>query len=204
MISPSASMNSVTAAESELVGRIWAAKKIGFLVDEIRLQGETDERIEAIVELGTRFGILTEYTAFLAAEDVDLWALEANKTRCSLEIEGRAGIVTGAHGVAQACNSKALQRNDQVTASNSWFDENGNRITLGGVQCVAGKAFFRRDGAWQDSATNGAEPDQVVALFSDPFYALLDQHPWLGRCVARTGEVTVEVAGKTVRITAAS
>lgn len=104
--------------------------------------------------------------------------------------------------MAQACNSKALQRNDQVTVSNSWLDENGRRITVGGVQCVAGKTFFRRDGAWQDSATGGAEPDQVVALYSDPFYALLDEHPWLGRCVARTGEVTVEVAGRTVRITA--
>ena len=73
------------------VPRLWASRKIGDLVDAIRQLGAdhgaipgaapppdatTDPRlkelIDEVVRLSTEFGILTEYTAFLAREGTDL------------------------------------------------------------------------------------------------------------------------------------
>ena len=193
---------------SDFIGRLWAAKKIGYLVDEIRLEGvadtepfaDPDPRIAEIVRLGTRYGILTEYTAFLAGEGTDLYAFSDNVEKCAAEIGGRVVVVAGTHGVAQACNTKILQRSGQVAKSNTWIGANGQQVTVEGVSCVNGKTFFRRGDTWQDAALTAAEADETIELFSEDFFALLDRNPWLGACVARTGDLLVNVEGKNVRI----
>ncbi|HZT43744.1 MAG TPA: VIT domain-containing protein [Chthonomonadaceae bacterium] len=51
--------------------RIWAARKIGYLVDQLRLSGNPEgkqEVIDEIVRLSKEYGIITEYTSFLVDE----------------------------------------------------------------------------------------------------------------------------------------
>lgn len=55
--------------EHEFVPRLWATRRVGFLLDEIRLRGETAELKEEVAELARRYGIVTPYTAFLIHED---------------------------------------------------------------------------------------------------------------------------------------
>ena len=186
----------------DLVARLWAAKMVGFLVDEIRLNGEASELVNEIVRLGTRFGILTEYTSFLAAEETDLLAFGDNLLRCEAEIGRRAGVTSGAHGFAQASNSKKRQRVSTATLDNRWLDERGRMTEVLGVQCVAGKTFFKRGELWLDSTVALTAADVEVEIFSDEFFALLDGNGWLPRCVARTGETVVSVGGTTVRLKA--
>jgi Ca-activated chloride channel family protein len=70
------------------VPRLWAQRQIGALTDRIQqLQAETEpseatqalilELTNDVIALSQQFGILTEYTAFLAAEDEDLRRLAA-------------------------------------------------------------------------------------------------------------------------------
>ncbi len=199
------SMNLATGArvgDQETVARIWAAKKVGFMVDEIRLNGENKELVDAIVKLGTRFGILTEYTSFLAAEQTDLLAMDDNATRAGEELKVRGRIEAGAPGVAQAANTKTMQRELSVRDSNRWLDKDGQEVEQLGVQCVNGKALFARGGKWQDASVPKDAKVEDVELFSDSFFALLDRNAWLNRVVARTGEVTCNVENRWVRFTA--
>lgn len=182
----------------DLVARMWAAKKVGFLIDEIRLEGEDDELVREIVRLGTRFGILTEYTSFLAAEDTDLLALGANFATCLNLVDEMARVEDGTQGVSQAANSKTRQRAAQVETTNRWYDKDGKLVVERGVKCIAGKTFFQRGGAWVDSSCGTEPADQEVEFCSAGYFALLDENPWLAAVVARTGEVTVEIAGKRV------
>jgi hypothetical protein len=46
---------------------MWAARKIGYLLDEIRLKGENQELVDTIKKLAERFGIVTPYTSYFAA-----------------------------------------------------------------------------------------------------------------------------------------
>ena len=71
-----------TSAKNGFVPRLWASRKIAELIDAVRQIGadpaasvndpKTKELIDEIVRLSTEFGILTEYTAFLAREGTDL------------------------------------------------------------------------------------------------------------------------------------
>jgi Ca-activated chloride channel family protein len=51
------------------IPRLWATRRVGYLLDEIRLRGETSELKEEVVALARRYGIVTPYTSYLIVED---------------------------------------------------------------------------------------------------------------------------------------
>lgn len=51
------------------IPRLWAIRKVGYLLDEIRLHGENRELKDEVVELAMAYGIVTPYTSFLVQED---------------------------------------------------------------------------------------------------------------------------------------
>jgi len=55
--------------EHAFIPRLWATRRVGFLLDEIRLRGESGELREEVVELARAYGIVTPYTAYLIVED---------------------------------------------------------------------------------------------------------------------------------------
>ena len=58
-------------ATNDFVPRLWATRRVGFLLDEIRLHGETTELRDEATDLARRYGIVTPYTAYLIVEDED-------------------------------------------------------------------------------------------------------------------------------------
>ncbi len=56
------------------VPRLWATRKVGYLLDEIRARGEKPELRDEVVQLARRFGIMTPYTSYLVVEDTPLAA----------------------------------------------------------------------------------------------------------------------------------
>jgi Ca-activated chloride channel homolog len=48
---------------------LWATRRVGFLLDEIRLRGESKELKDEVTRLAREHGIVTPYTAFLILED---------------------------------------------------------------------------------------------------------------------------------------
>jgi hypothetical protein len=51
------------------IPRLWATRRVGFLLDEIRLHGESRELKDEVTRLAREHGIVTPYTAFLILED---------------------------------------------------------------------------------------------------------------------------------------
>lgn len=48
---------------------LWARRKVGYLLEQIRLQGEKKELVDAVVTLAKRYGIATPYTSYLVVPD---------------------------------------------------------------------------------------------------------------------------------------
>jgi Ca-activated chloride channel family protein len=55
--------------DHEFIPRLWATRRVGYLLDEIRLHGENAELRDEVTELARQFGIVTPYTAYLIVED---------------------------------------------------------------------------------------------------------------------------------------
>lgn len=54
------------------VEKIWAMRRIGFLLDEIQLHGKSGELMDEVIRLSKQYGIMTPYTSFLADERTPL------------------------------------------------------------------------------------------------------------------------------------
>ncbi|MBM3498711.1 MAG: VWA domain-containing protein [Armatimonadetes bacterium] len=79
------------------IPRLWAIRKVGYLLDEIRLKGENRELKDEIVELALTYGIVTPYTSFLVNEDQPVVAGLPVETRRAFVEAQRAHDAFGAH-----------------------------------------------------------------------------------------------------------
>ncbi|HEX8354962.1 MAG TPA: VIT and VWA domain-containing protein, partial [Pyrinomonadaceae bacterium] len=57
------------AERNDFLPRLWATRRVGWLMEQIRTNGEQKELTDEIVDLGTRYGIVTPYTSYLALEE---------------------------------------------------------------------------------------------------------------------------------------
>lgn len=55
--------------ENEFIERLWAIRRVGYLLEQIRLHGEEKEVADEVIRLSRQYGIVTPYTSFLVVED---------------------------------------------------------------------------------------------------------------------------------------
>ena len=169
------------------------------------------ELVDEIVRLSTEYGILTEYTAFLATDGTDFSNTEAlnNSARQSL-INNAQNVRSGMGGVSQAANNVAQKGQSNMNRSNLYLTQNMERVEITNVQQITDRTFFRRNNRWVDASVLPTEktvkPDRVIDFGTPEFYKLVDQLVSEGRqgILALSGEMLLVVDGKTVLIKAPS
>ncbi|HUS47816.1 MAG TPA: VIT domain-containing protein, partial [Phycisphaerae bacterium] len=95
------------------VEKVWAVRRIGYLLDEIQLRGKSQEVIDEIVRLSLKHGIMTPYTSFLAEEKTRLAGGERIRQTALDRTSGLSRDVTGAAGQQGAANRAALKSADR-------------------------------------------------------------------------------------------
>lgn len=97
------------------VEKLWAMRRIGEIIDELDLKGKNEELVKELVDLSTRHGILTPYTAFLADETQapQLAAREHILKLTKSNVE-RLGQADGIAGVAQRFDKKQFREARQI------------------------------------------------------------------------------------------
>jgi Ca-activated chloride channel family protein len=58
-----------TVEDKTFVEDLWARRKVGYLLDQIRRNGEKKELVDEVVTLAKRYGITTPYTSYLIVPD---------------------------------------------------------------------------------------------------------------------------------------
>lgn len=56
----------------DFIPKLWATRKVGFLLEEIRNGGERGELKDEVIRLGRKYGLVTPYTSYLAVDDSEL------------------------------------------------------------------------------------------------------------------------------------
>jgi Ca-activated chloride channel family protein len=199
------------------VPRLWASRKIAELIDIIRQMGadpaasgndpKVKELVDEIVRLSTEFGILTEYTAFLAREGTNLANRREVLREATDHFESRAmGGRSGMGGVNQSLNM--VQQKDQVALNykNFYFDAEMQRVSVGGVQQINDWTYYRRGNRWVDSRLieKQAEitPKRIVRFGSDEYLELAQRLARQNRqgSIALSGDVLMLIGGEAVLI----
>jgi Ca-activated chloride channel family protein len=205
--------------KNAFVPRLWASRKIAALVDAVRdlgAEGPTaahtpannprvKELVDEIVKLSTEFGILTEYTAFLAREGTDLTQPVFLAETARKNLEDRAiNTRWGFGSVNQEFNNSQQRAQSCVNGRNGYWDAGMNRVEVSTVQQVNDRAFYKRGNRWVDSAlvNQSDSPKRVVEIGSAEFRRLAERLAKEGRqgCVALNGEILLKVDGETVLV----
>lgn len=61
-----------SVAPLEFMPKLWATRKVGFLLEQIRINGEQPELKTEVIRLAKKFGLVTPYTSYLAVDDSEL------------------------------------------------------------------------------------------------------------------------------------
>ena len=183
--------------EKDFIPQIWAARKIGFLLDQVRLH-RSDELIEEIVRLSKDWGIPTEFTSFFVDEPV---AIHEATRRARESLDRARGAQSGSWGVSQSVNTSALKSQAQVSASSAsvpmapsggagprlgnvraYFDSEGKAVAVDRIQNIGTRTFYQRGEQWVDNQTEGQNLKTVqIKQFSNAHFKLLAAYPELGK-----------------------
>lgn len=215
---------SAATTKNAFVARLWASRRIAYLIDEIRQAGAltaatpwvtgaspTDARykelVDEILRLSTEFGVLTEYTAFLATEGTDLQDWGGLLAGCDLNLTNRAiHTRAGVGALNQGVNFNYQKVQSRLNYDNQFFDQNLERVEISAVQQVCDRAFFQRGARWIDSRLvgegNDLAPTITIDIGSVEHSDLLSQLILQNRAgvISLPGEILLKHDGETVLI----
>jgi Ca-activated chloride channel family protein len=202
------------AETNEYLPRLWATRRVGWLMEQVRLNGEQKELRDEIVDLGTRYGIVTPYTSYLALEDERQISRFMSVRRPVTAGRASSGGVPGtlnapAPAASPEVNLSAASGVDAVQRSKqSRIQQDADSVKdekkSDNVRRVGGKTFYLIDGVWTDSEFKAEAklPETVLAFGSDEYFALLKQHTKLGSYFSLGERVVVVFEGRVYRVNA--
>jgi Ca-activated chloride channel family protein len=197
---------------NEFVPRLWATRRVGYLLDEIRLRGEDPELKQEVLRLGKEFGIMTPYTSFLVAEPagdrpqpvplprpmhppVGAIPVFQGDARPLLKAAGVSENAGDGHGYSVAAfgadRSTDYMRTSSgrgaVELSETIHDYKRREASLDPAQTVrhvAGRVFYRIEGIWVDSRYRESMKRITVPFAGQEYFKLLAERPDLKPCLA--------------------
>ena len=179
-----------TDKDNGFIPRLWASRKVAQLIDAIRQLGadqtvtEDDPQIaelaETIITISTEFGIITEYTAFLAREGTDLgdWTQILGQTTNTLFARG-ATAREGEGAVNQSVNMAMQRAQEVLNRDSTYLNSEMERTRIVNAQQANDLTFYFKDGRWVDSRLVTVEdivtPHRTVEFGSDEFFEVANR-----------------------------
>jgi len=171
--------------ENPNLPRLWAQRKIGYLLEQMRLLGETREVKEEVIRLSKLHGIITPYTSYLILEDARIVERPpASEPLRLYRLAARDAIAGGAPGAAPPealgreaerslksfraeSGASAVEASRAVSALKAGAASAGpagdfllNVVNAGGerVRQAGERTFYLQGDRWIDARLSAAEP----------------------------------------------
>ena len=164
------------SAAGGFVPRLWATRKIGYLLNQIRLHGENKELIDSVVKLSVRYGIVTPYTSYLVTEG-DRALSESGRDDIAAEQYAQAAATPEASSGADAVD-KSVAQSAIAGAEAPPAVPQGDAANV--VKVVGGRTFLFSNSVWIDTAFDPTLMTATKVEFaSDDYFTLLAARPEL-------------------------
>ncbi len=197
-------LDASSAAPLEFIPKLWATRKVGFLLDNIRINGESIELRNEVIRLGKKFGLVTPYTSYLAVDDSEFERrprdIRNRERRTGKALKGVRGAEKssarnkapasdsldsgGFGGFADDSGEEAVEASKKTRAlkeSKSVADESSNTRRY-----VASRTFIWKNGTWYQDEISAKKAIKMKA-YSKAFFKLMKKYPLLKSVTARLG-----------------
>lgn len=204
----------------DFVARLWATRKIGALLDQIRRDGPNDELVDAVVELSLDYGIVTPYTSFLVLEPGIVptgGGVQEDATFAPGAALSMRDQAYDAGSVAMEAAAAAPASGEAAVASSVARQELQSAVTVEQeeqVRFVGGKTFTLHGWVegpqgepiqlWVDTTYEDSMETEIVPFASDRYFALAGDEQ-VARWLSVSPEVVVVLDdGSAIRVTSAA
>lgn len=212
------------SAEREFIPRLWATRRVGFLLDEIRLHGENSELRDEVTALARQFGIVTPYTAYLILEDEKRrdvpTALQSipqlDKDKAVFEGASKAflGLKTERSGGSAVAAARAQNIFKNAEQAADAISSNNRELFSGAVvaspatraenerfqqyaqqnRFVNGRTFYQNGNQWIDANVQNLRKRQSLKFNSPEYFTFLNHHPEAAQWMALGSNVQFALA----------
>jgi Ca-activated chloride channel homolog len=158
-----------TSGGDDFIPRLWATRKIGHLLTQIRLHGERQEWVDAIVDLSVRYGIITPYTSFLIEED-DILTARGREEAVERLMATPPPAAYGAPAAEAADDQSKMREAEAAAPLPTAGTANEGSAGAAPVRHVGHKTFKRQDGVWIDTAFDPSRMTTVKIEFGSANY----------------------------------
>lgn len=188
------------AEKNDFLPRLWATRRVGWLIEQIRMNGDNKELRDEVVDLGTRYGIVTPYTSYLATDGSERQPISR---RADANIVNRPlpSMTSGQGAVTMSKDSKA--KKEALTLSEN-EDKNDSPIaSQKSLRKIGTKTFYLENGVWIDSEfkEEAKMPEIKLQFGSNEFFDLITKEKDLAQYFSLGEKVVVVWKGKIYRIT---
>jgi len=202
---------------NDYLPRLWATRRVGWLMEQVRTNGEQRELRDEIVDLGTRYGIVTPYTSYLALEGRETTQLVPQPRAVNGRAAGMGvgGVMNAPKGALdspaaesvvvvgeEAVKQSKLERRQKEADRIEEYEAKDTRA----VKRVSSKTFYMRDGVCSDAdfKADAGLPETTVTFGSEAYFELLNQKPKLAEYFALGERIVVVFEGRVYRVNAAT
>jgi len=155
------------AVQHDFIPRIWATRKVGYLLDEIRLHDENEELIEEIVNLSKEYGIMTPYTSFIVKEGL----APDEVTYKSLKMP-QPLTATGARAIKVSQYTRNMK---EISVPKEEVES---------VRAVGSRTFVLRDKIWTETTYTKETKTLDIKYLSNAYFKILSNKLEIGKYLA--------------------
>jgi Ca-activated chloride channel family protein len=191
--------------KNDFIPPLWAARKVGYLLDQLRLNGESKEVVDELVELSKKYGIVTPYTSYLIVEDEEIQVADHRIRREDLTlgnivpqaspsydgIRRSYSAIQEKSGSGSVTASKELQdlnfmkNTEQNRAKGmSFVDSDGKKQEMNQqVRNILGRAMYQNGTSWIDPAVQKKKYNRNVQIKygTEEYFKLLKEKPLMAK-----------------------
>lgn len=192
---------------NDFVALLWANRRIGYLLQEMRLHGTSDELLDEVVALSKKYGIVTEYTSFLVTGDsertpADFFGApdEASVKALDNVLSMKRQQQTGASGVRQSIGLQSQIASKKAAPAGQVYMEGQVKSFENAVAQIGSQGFFKAGDKWMQGDLDGDKVDFEIKQYSRAYFQLLEQDPDLGRYFSLGDTVRFKIGNQIIQV----
>jgi Ca-activated chloride channel family protein len=211
---------------NEFIDKLWASRRIGFLLEAIRLHGENWELKDEVIALSKEYGIATPYTSFLVREDqplaqiprpanqpkrIDMGATSQTIPGLSADQEGqyhfRGGFSSETQPVIEglsvvgSSNSKKVESIHASEVIRMLKEEDAvSEESMDSFKRIQGRNFEKHGEEWVETSFTDKDTAINIKYDSKAYWELLNELPDLSQVFALGEKVVLKVGKVYVKI----
>lgn len=197
---------------NDFIPPLWAARRVGYLLDQIRLHGKDKELIDEITQLARTYGIITPYTSYLIVEDEEtrfhrreldrlnqtLGQVTERREEFRRKVKRNFDDMKFKSGSAGVRASQEVQQlNDAANFAQAkpgksrldYRDRQGNTQNISRqLKNIQGRSFYNAGKYWVDALAQQTQfqgqKARRIQFATDAYFELIDKEPLTAQFLA--------------------